>query len=152
MSNIKEEKIKVLYIDDEEINLQAFKTTFKYDFDVQLTASTKEARHILSTQPVDIIISDQRMPSETGLDFFTSIMTEYPEPIRILLSAYSDIQLVQEAINKGVIYHYLTKPWDEEYFKNIIRNAFETYSLRKEVKNLQKEIQGLKKDLEITSE
>lgn len=151
MSNFAEDKIKVLYIDDEEINLQAFKTTFKYDFEVHLASSTKNARQILGNQTIDIIISDQRMPSETGLDFFASILTEHPEPIRILLSAYSDIQMVQEAIQKGTIYHYLTKPWDDEYFKNIIRNAFETYSLRKEIKALKQEIQDLKNDLKVTS-
>ena len=151
MSYFIDKKIKVLYIDDEEINLQAFKTTFKYDFEVYLASSTKNARQILNNQSIDIIISDQRMPSETGLDFFASILTEHPEPIRILLSAYSDIQMVQEAIHNGTIYHYLTKPWDEEYFKTIIRNAFETYCLRKEIKVLKKEIQDLKNDLEVTS-
>ncbi|PSL06235.1 response regulator [Cecembia rubra] len=151
MPNNKAEKIKILYVDDEEINLQAFRTTFKHDFEIQLAASSKDALQILSNKSFDIIISDQRMPSETGLDFLTTVMNEYPEPIRLLLSAYSDIQLVQEAIQEGVIYHYLTKPWDEAYFKNIIRNAYETYCLRKEVKNLQKEILDLKRDFEIPS-
>lgn len=140
MSDTHQKPIKILYIDDEEINLQAFKSTFKRDFKILLALSAKDAREILKEEEVDIIITDQRMPVETGLDFLASITPYYNDPIRILLTAYTDIQVVNEAIQKGIIYHYLTKPWDEDYLRNIIRNAYEVYNLRKENLKLKKEL------------
>lgn len=145
MSETNQKPIRILYIDDEEINLQAFKSTFKRDFKILLALSAKEAREILKEEEVDIIITDQRMPVETGLDFLVSIMPYYNDPIRILLTAYTDIQVVNEAIQKGIIYHYLTKPWDEDYLRNIIRNAFEVYNLRQENLKLKREL-ALAKD------
>ena len=149
MSENNNHKIKVLYVDDEKINLQAFRTTFKYDFDILLASSAKEARQLLSNNRVDIIISDQRMPDETGTDFLGSIKDIYPDPIRLLLTAYSDNQTVLNAVDDGVVYHYLTKPWDDNYLKNIVKNAYEVYALRKQIKNLQKDLFMLKQELEL---
>lgn len=151
VSKMKLKKVRILYVDDEEINLQAFRSTFKKYYDLFLAASAKEARDILSENQVDIIITDQRMPVETGLDFFESIYKKYPDPIRILLTAYTDMNMVNEAIEKKLIYHYLTKPWDEGYLRNIIRNAYEVYSLRWLNKQLEKELAEAKELLEINS-
>ncbi|MFD2203603.1 response regulator [Shivajiella indica] len=151
MSEMNQRKIKILYVDDEEINLQAFRSTFKKIFDLFLAGSANEARKILTDHEVDIIIADQRMPSETGLNFFTSISSKYPEPIRILLTAYTDMHLVTEAVEKKLIYHYLTKPWDEAYFKNIIENAYESYFLRRQNKFLEKQLKEAREQLETLS-
>lgn len=150
MTDAKNRKVRILYIDDERINLQAFRTTFKNDYDILLAASPKEARQILANNKVDIIISDQRMSNESGLDFFESIKTSHPDPIRIILTAYSDCQHIQKHLENGLIYHYLTKPWEEVYVKNIIQNAYEVYKLRKQVEILQKELLMVKQDLELT--
>ena len=136
MSDQQKEKIKILYVDDEENNLQAFKATFRRDYKVFIAISAQEARDLLLTQAVDIIITDQRMPEETGVEFLESIIPLYPDPIRILLTGYTDIQAVIDAINKGQVYHYLTKPWEEDYLRTVIKNAFEVYSLRNENKKL----------------
>jgi response regulator RpfG family c-di-GMP phosphodiesterase len=151
VSKMKLKKVRILYVDDEEINLQAFRSTFKKHYDLFLAASAKEARDILTENEVDIIITDQRMPVETGLDFFESIHKKYPDPIRILLTAYTDMQMVNEAIEKKLIFHYLTKPWDEGYLKNIIRNAYEIYILRWQNKQLEKELSEAKELLEAIS-
>lgn len=140
MSEIKEEKIKILYVDDEENNLQAFKASFRRDYKVFIAISAQEAREFLKTESVDIIITDQRMPEETGVDFLASIIPLYPDPIRILLTGYTDIQAVIDAINKGQVYHYLTKPWEEDYLRTVIKNAFEIYALRKENKKLTEDL------------
>lgn len=140
MSEIKEEKIKILYVDDEENNLQAFKASFRRDYKVFIAISAQEARDFLKTQEVDIIITDQRMPEETGVDFLASIIPLYPDPIRILLTGYTNIQAVIDAINKGQVYHYLTKPWEEDYLRTVIKNAYEIYSLRKENKKLTEDL------------
>ncbi|MEB2777294.1 response regulator [Algoriphagus sp. D3-2-R+10] len=127
-----QEKIKILYVDDEENNLQAFKATFRRDYQIFLAIDAPLAREILSKEDIDIIITDQRMPGETGVEFLESIIPTYPNPIRILLTGYTDIQAVIDAINKGQVYHYLTKPWEEDYLRTVIKNAYEIYQLRKE--------------------
>lgn len=131
-----QEKIKILYLDDEENNLQAFKATFRRDFKIFLAISAKEARELLKEVEVDIIITDQRMPEETGVEFLESIIPIYPKPVRLLLTGYTDIQAVIDAINKGQVYHYLTKPWEEDYLRTVIKNAFEIYTLRRENEKL----------------
>jgi len=136
MSDSKTEKIRILYVDDEENNLQAFKATFRRDYKILLAISAKEAKDVLRENEIDIIITDQRMPEETGVEFLESIIPDYPNPIRILLTGYTDIQAVIDAINKGQVYHYLTKPWEEDYLRTVIKNAFEVYSLRRENERL----------------
>jgi response regulator RpfG family c-di-GMP phosphodiesterase len=131
-----EEKIKILYVDDEENNLQAFKATFRRDYKIFIAISAKEGEEILSKEKVDIIITDQRMPEKTGVEFLESIIPIHPEPIRLLLTGYTDIQAVIDAINKGQVYHYLTKPWEEDYLRTVIKNAYEVYALRKENERL----------------
>lgn len=76
------------------------------------------------------------MPKENGVDFLESIIPMHPDPMRILLTGYTDIQAVIDAINKGKVYHYLTKPWEEDYLRTVVKNAFEVFSLRKENKQL----------------
>ncbi|MBS9522884.1 response regulator [Litoribacter ruber] len=125
------EKIKVLYVDDEVNNLQAFKATFRRNYQIFIAESAEEARKILENQTVEIIITDQRMPNETGVEFLESIIPDYPDPMRILLTGYTDIQAVIDAINKGQVYHYLTKPWDEDYMRTVVKNAYEVFDLRR---------------------
>lgn len=136
MESQNEEKIKILYVDDEENNLQAFKATFRRDYKVFLAISAQEGEKILNEEEIDIIITDQRMPEKTGVEFLESIIPVHPKPIRLLLTGYTDIQAVIDAINKGQVYHYLTKPWEEEYLRTVIKNAYEVYSLRRENERL----------------
>lgn len=143
-----EPKISVLFIDDETNNLLSFKATFRRDFNLFLAESAKQAREILAENPIDIIISDQRMPYETGVEFFETIINEYPNAIRILLTGFTDIQAVIDAINKAKVYHYLTKPWDQVQLKQIIYNAYEVYRLRIENKMLTNQLQLANQQLE----
>ena len=136
MENQPDEKIKILYVDDEENNLQAFKATFRRDYKIFLAISAKEGEEILAREEIDLIITDQRMPEKTGVEFLESIIPIHPKPIRLLLTGYTDIQAVIDAINKGQVYHYLTKPWEEDYLRTVIKNAFEVYALRRENERL----------------
>ncbi|WP_162342017.1 MULTISPECIES: response regulator [Cyclobacterium] len=133
---MEKDKITILYVDDEVNNLKAFKATFRRDYKIYLAESADEGRDILLQQDIDIIITDQRMPKENGVDFLESIIPMHPDPMRILLTGYTDIQAVIDAINKGKVYHYLTKPWEEDYLRTVVKNAFEVYSLRRENKQL----------------
>ncbi len=141
-------RIKILYIDDEENNLNSFKAAFRREYDVTTAISGLEAKEILKTQNFEIIITDQRMPGMTGVEFLSSIIEEHSEPIRMLLTGYADIQAVIDAINKGKIYQYITKPWDEQQMRVIINNAYEIFSLRQENKELMKSLIRANEQLE----
>ncbi|MCB0401140.1 MAG: response regulator [Flavobacteriales bacterium] len=126
------DKIKVLYIDDELVNLSAFKASFRRIFDVHVAQSAEQGIEILRREPIEVIISDQRMPNQTGVDFFESILDVFPNPVRILLTAYSDINAIIDAINKGQVYRYVTKPWSEFDLKLTIENAYRLYTLQEQ--------------------
>lgn len=130
------EKISILYVDDEINNLNSFKAAFRRDFNVLLATSGREGLEILENNVVHVIITDQRMPEMTGVDFLIEVLKKYTDPIRILLTGYTDINAVIDAVNKGHIYYYLNKPWDEQQLKIIIKNAFEIFKLREENKIL----------------
>jgi len=125
-------RINVLYIDDEVHNLTSFRATFRRLFNVFTAESAAEGRNVIEFQDIHVILSDQRMPKMTGIEFFESIKEEYPDPIRILITGYTDINAVIDAINRGQVYKYLTKPWNEEDVKIYIDKAYEVYRLRKD--------------------
>lgn len=143
-----DESIHVLYVDDEVNNLHAFKATFRRDFRVFTAESGAEGMAILSSEPIQVIITDQRMPEMTGVEFLAMVLEKHPDPIRILLTGYSDIQAVIDAINKGQVYHYLSKPWDESQLRNIILKAHEVYTLRKKNKQLINDLERTNEKLE----
>ncbi|WP_211999914.1 response regulator [Chitinophaga sp. HK235] len=140
--------IHILYIDDEIHNLNAFKASFRRLYNVFTATSAEEAVKLLEEQEFHIIISDQRMPRVTGIEFFESILEKYPEPIRMLLTGYADINAVVDAINKGQVYKYFSKPWNEEELRHNIEKAFEVYSLRKENKELTAKLLDVNEKLE----
>jgi response regulator RpfG family c-di-GMP phosphodiesterase len=139
---IEKSSIGILYVDDELSNLTAFKATFRRYYDVYIAISAEEGIKVLEENKgnIEIIITDQRMPGMTGVEFLTSIIDKYPDTIRILLTGYADIQAVIDAVNKGSIYQYVSKPWEEQNLKVIIEKAFEVYRLRAENKELIKVI------------
>ncbi len=129
-------KINILYVDDEENNLISFKATFRMRYNVMIANSGAEAIRILDTQPIDIIITDQRMPGMTGVEFLESILDKHGEPMRILLTGFADLNAVIDSVNKGKIFHYHTKPWNEDELDTTIQRAYEVYKLRKDEKEL----------------
>lgn len=141
-------KINVLYIDDEVHNLTAFKATFRRAYNVFVAESGAEGLEVLTNNEIEVILSDQRMPNMTGIEFFESILSSFPHPIRILITAYTDISAVIEAINRGGVYKYLTKPWIESDVKNFIEKAAEVYRLKKENRILTDQLLDANKKLE----
>lgn len=141
-------KITVLYVDDEENNLFSFKATFRMKYEVLTAVSAKEALAILSTKQVHVIISDQRMPEMTGVEFFEIVLEKFPDPIRVLLTGYTDMSAVVDAINKGKIYHYLDKPWNEEELDLTINRAYEKYLELLDLKNMNEKLTGSNEQLE----
>ena len=133
---------------DEEHNLTSFKASFRHKFRIYTAISAKAAREILEKKPVEIIITDQRMPEETGVQFLQSIIPIYPEPIRMLLTGYSDIEAVIDSINKGQVFKYITKPWNDQELEININNAYEVFRLRKENKELVERLRKANEQLE----
>ncbi|MFO7829506.1 MAG: response regulator, partial [Bacteroidales bacterium] len=136
LSSESKNKYSILYVDDSDANLYLFQENFKEDFNVIIAKSGKAGIEIVKKEPLDIIISDQAMPGMTGVEFFEEVLKINPAPNRILLTAYSDIKALADAVNKAKIYQYVNKPWDYEKLKTIIDHAIHEYKLRKENKEL----------------
>lgn len=121
-------KIKVLYIDDEPNNLVGFKATFRLDYQVLVAKSADEGLELLQQHPdIQVIMCDQRMPSKTGVQFFEEITASHPAPVRMLLTGYTDIESVINAINRGHIFRYITKPWQEPEIRSAIEEGYKYY-------------------------
>lgn len=140
--------INVLYVDDEVHNLNSFKAGFRRKFNIFTAESDVEGRKVLETELIHVIITDQRKPVTTGIEFLESIIPDFPDPIRILLTGYADINAVIDAINKGQVYKYIQKPWMDEDLRINIEKAYEIYSLRKENKELTEALLVANKQLE----
>lgn len=140
--------VNVLYVDDEIHNLNSFKAGFRRIFNVFTAESAVEGRKILEAEDIHVIVTDQRMPITTGIEFLESIIPDFPEPIRILLTGYADINAVIDAINKGQVYKYIQKPWREDDLQINIEKAFEIYTLRKENRELTEKLLIANKQLE----
>lgn len=122
--------IKVLYVDDEQGNLLAFKAGFRRDFDVRTASSAQEALALLKDWHAHVVMSDQRMPGTNGAEFLAQVRAQRPDCIRIMVTGYSDIEAVVDAVNNGGIHAYITKPWDPIDMKLRIEQAYEVYALR----------------------
>lgn len=142
------QKHSILYVDDELVNLNVFKATFRRDYDIFTANSAQEAMEILRQQAIDLIISDQRMPKMTGVEFLKWTLTEYPHAIRIILTGFSDTEAIIRAINECDIHRYITKPWDIEEMRLALKKASETFQLRKDNVQLLADLKEAKELLE----
>ncbi|RYE25834.1 MAG: hybrid sensor histidine kinase/response regulator [Sphingobacteriales bacterium] len=120
--------IKVLYVDDEENNLNSFKATFRQNYTVLVATSAKAAMDILEQHPdIKVLITDQRMPETSGIEFLEQARKLYPKPVRMLITGYTDIESVIGAINKGHVYRYIKKPWEEQDLRVAIEEGYKHY-------------------------
>ena len=115
----------LLLVDDEPNILNSLSRLLRREGYTILTAtSPTEAFDLLAKHPVQVILSDQRMPDMSGTEFFARVRQLYPDTIRIVLTGYTDLDSVTDAINRGAIYKFLTKPWDDDLLREQIREAF----------------------------
>ncbi len=140
-------KEPILYVDDELENLEGFQFTFMNQFNISTALSAKKALEILDLQKVKVVISDQKMPEMSGIELMKIIKEKHPNIIRIILTAYADIENAIEAINSGEIYRYLSKPWNKTDLNLTIQSALDTYNLREENKNLINNLQKTNEQL-----
>jgi response regulator RpfG family c-di-GMP phosphodiesterase len=117
--------IRVLYLDDEEPNLFSFKAAFRREFEVHTCDEPHKAVRLLDEHEFHVVLSDQRMPRISGVEFFELIMPDHPDISRILVTGYADTDAVVDAINKGQVYRFVSKPWNEEELRGVIRTGYE---------------------------
>jgi class 3 adenylate cyclase/ActR/RegA family two-component response regulator len=137
----------ILYVDDEINNLNSFRAALRRNYNVFTAESGEEGIDIISKNDIHVVVTDQRMPNMTGVQFLQHIPGDQ-DNIRIILTGFSDIESIIEAINTGKVYRYITKPWDKEELKITIDNAVETVMLRRNNKKLISELQANNEHLE----
>jgi CheY-like chemotaxis protein len=126
-------KPKMLVVDDEPDNLDLLYRTFRRDFNVFKADSGIAALEVLAAEgEVAVIISDQRMPEMKGTEFLSKTVPQFPDTMRIILTGFTDVEDLVDAINSGQVYKYITKPWDPNDLKTVVRRAAETYELLKQ--------------------
>jgi signal transduction histidine kinase len=134
-------KHKILIVDDEVENLNLLRRTFIREYKVHTADNAQEALRLLDDNPdISLIISDQRMAGMTGTELFKEVVDKNIEAMKILLTAYTDVEALVDAINTGKVYKYVTKPWDPEEFKLTVKRALEVYELTQENKQLLKDL------------
>ncbi|WP_448269986.1 response regulator [Nostoc sp. DSM 114159] len=125
-------KPKILVVDDEPDNLDLLYRTFYRDYKVLRATSGPAALDLLAQEgEIAVIISDQRMPMMSGTEFLSLTATQYPDIIRIILTGYTDVEDLVEAINAGKVFKYVTKPWEAEELKAVVRQALDTHNVLK---------------------
>jgi len=139
----------ILYIDDEENNLISFKSTFRREYHVHVASSGEEALEIMEKHNIQVVITDQRMPDMTGIEFLEQIVPLYPDCMRMIMTGYSDMEAVIQAINKGNIYRYISKPWNREDLKITIDSALEVYNLKSQNRHLIDDLKEANQNLEL---
>jgi serine phosphatase RsbU (regulator of sigma subunit)/CheY-like chemotaxis protein len=142
MSRGKGSKLKMMVVDDEIDNLDLLYRTFRRDYKVFKADSAFSALEILDEEgEMAIIISDQRMPEMNGTEFLGKTVDRFPDTIRILLTGYTDVEDLVDAINSGQVFKYITKPWNPEELKAIVQQANDTYNvLKKRTNELQRSL------------
>ncbi len=133
MSLERPQKPKMLVVDDEPDNLDLLYRTFRREFNVLRAESGLAALNVLAAEgEVAVIISDQRMPEMKGTEFLSRTVPQFPDTMRIILTGFTDVEDLVEAINSGQVYKYITKPWDPNELKIVVQRAAETYDLLKQ--------------------
>ncbi len=138
----------ILLVDDEANVLSALKRLLRKDgYQIFSTTSAAEAFEILASNKVGVIVSDQRMPEMNGTEFLSQVKELYPNTMRMVLSGYTELQSVTDAINKGAIYKFLTKPWDDDQLRANIAEAFRRLQVELENAALHKEVETVNTEL-----
>lgn len=131
--------VNVLFVDDQTSNLDGFRANFRRNYTVFTAASAEEARKILSDHEIHVLVTDQKMPHTLGTELIEEVLEKHPHQTRILLTAYTDSEVLLDAFQKGLIFQYVFKPYVPEDLKELIDKAYDLYSLKKIKEQLYKE-------------
>src|SRR6266567_6086898 len=137
----------ILVVDDEPDVVKSVQDLLRFDYKVLGATRASEAFRLLAGEQVHVVMSDQRMPEMTGVQFLNHIRGEHPDAIRLLFTGYADLRAVIDAINQGNVYRYITKPWDPDELQTVIREAVKHYDLIAERDRLLRELKEKNEEL-----
>jgi len=143
----KKNKENILVVDDQVEILNALERQLKDEYNVYTSSSGKEGLETLAKNTFSVVLADQRMPGMSGVEFLSQSLSIQPDIVRILITAYADIQASIDAINKGHIYYYISKPWEPEELRLIIQRAVERYDLQRQNRLLTEELRKANEQL-----
>jgi CheY-like chemotaxis protein len=141
---------KILFVDDETANLRLLERLFRNDYDVYSAPSGPAALELLTLHDFALIVSDQRMPGMTGIEFLMRAAEFRPQTVRIMLTGYTDAGALVDALNSGVVYKYVAKPWINEDFQQNVKRALQHYETLKGQRSLQLQSERLQSKLQAT--
>jgi two-component system NtrC family sensor kinase len=130
----------VLFVDDEEPNLVVFEAVCGDEFPVLTASSGSAGLELMKQHEIGVVLTDQRMPGMTGIELLEKVEVDYPDAIRLLITAYSDLQAAEDAINRGHVRRYMRKPWEPETLRAELRDAIDLYHLNTRVKELEQRL------------
>ena len=143
----------LLLVDDEEAILSSLKRLFRRDgYDILTASSGAQGLSLLAGQPVGVILSDQRMPGMTGIEFLREAKRLHPHTVRITLSGYTDLQSIIEAVNEGSVFKFLTKPWDDDLLRGHVAQAFEQSDMAADNRRLGEAVQQANRELAVANQ
>ena len=137
----------ILVIDDEAHVVESIQELLRLDYRVLGATRASEAIGILGQQPVDVVMTDQRMPGMSGVELLHQVRVTHPDAMRLLFTGYADIRAVIDAINRGNVYRYITKPWDPDELQAVVRDAVERHDLIAERQRLITELERANEEL-----
>ncbi|MCP4246350.1 MAG: hybrid sensor histidine kinase/response regulator [bacterium] len=119
----------LLYVDDQPDNIVVFRAAFKKKFDLLEATSADEALELFKVHDIPVMVADQRMPDMTGVELCEVVAREYPHTVRMILTGYTDPEDMMDAINKGHVYNFVTKPWKRETLHSVLVRGLEAHDL-----------------------
>ena len=138
------DKVKhpILVVDDEAEILFSLQSLLRHEFEVHTAEGGAKALEALRWTPVHVILTDQRMPGMTGVEFLSQAQVAYPQAVRVIFTGYADIKAVIDAVNHGGIFRYLTKPWEPAELIAVLHQACEYYDAITERAHLLADLRG----------
>ena len=128
---------RILVVDDEEAILETMTFTFENDYEVYTSSDARRALEVLDEKsPIAVVLTDQRMPNMSGVEFLTEVCKRHPSTVRIILTGFADVDVIIQSINDGQVYAYITKPWEPDHLKQVMKQAVERYALSVENEGL----------------
>ncbi|MFQ5603743.1 MAG: sigma-54-dependent transcriptional regulator [bacterium] len=141
-------KHTILYVDDEEENLNLFYNSFKKNYKILKVKSAEKALRLCEQEAVDLIMADQRMPGMMGVDLLAKLALDKPDMVRILITGYADVSVAVEAINRGKVHRFISKPWEREEIQTVLQMELQNYDLKIENKKLTAKLNEKARELE----
>ena len=128
---------RILVVDDEEAILETMTFSFENDYEVYTSSDARRALEVLDEKaPIAVVLTDQRMPNMSGVEFLSEVCKRHPSTVRMILTGFADMDAIIQAINDGHVYAYITKPWEPDHLKQVMKQAVERYELSVENERL----------------